>query len=439
MTGPGPGAIGGAPGRASRLLWGWDAQEFGTFMARTGQAGQWQVGGGGIPGWTRGYNGLWGQSPGQSRFEVGDVDDDGVPDERTSVLLEPVQTNLIENSSAELDTAGFVPVAAGEIVRETGKTLHAPGTALGVSGVGVGDGVSVFNRDGGRIQTTITDHAVVTLIEPAPSMVGRSVRLQLEWYSAANVLLATNTQDTQPLRAGWNRVTMFVPASAVPATTTQVNPRAVLASAGEGAFSIAGWTLVPGHAAAGSPVFTSVGSGFRKSETVHYDYTRPVVPCSGVIHCALESARAPSAYAGHAGRYGVWGVGGSGDEVGGFMGLYWSAGGWYLERGRDSALVQTVPLVPPDTLRAPYDVYYTLTLAGSLQVRLKGYVAGVLTEIPGLASTPDPTLSVRVPWSVSRIYLGAGSGGQSPGPWRLYYGKFAPGGGKTFQTLEGII
>src|SRR4051812_39154956 len=104
MTAPpiiSPGALGQLDGRYSKLLFSLEAED-GTLQPRSGQPGTFTAGAGvGTP-WLRGQNGLYLQSPLQARFEVGDADNDGVLDDRTSVLLEPSITNLIENGSAEL-------------------------------------------------------------------------------------------------------------------------------------------------------------------------------------------------------------------------------------------------------------------------------------------------------------------------------------------------
>lgn len=437
-----PGALPQRAGRASRLLFSLEAED-GTLQPRSGQAGTWSAGGGvGAP-WTRGANGLFLQTPLQPRFEVGDADYDGILDDRDSLLLEPAVTNLIENASAELDLAGLFSQAAGVVTRETGQDLHWPGaTAIGVAGAAIGDGVQATKRDGTTILTSVVNHAVAGWVKPNAATIGRSLKLHIEWRTAADAFISTTEVTTPVLRAGWQRVAHFVPASSVPGTAGRLIPKIVLASAGAGqAVSLAGWGLASGAAAFGSPVFTSTGQVTRQVEGLRYDFTRAVQPLSGLVTACLEAPLLPSAYAGNVAPYAVFGLGGSTDVAGGWLDLRWTGAGWSLARSVGGLAAASAPVLAPDTMKGWVDVLFWLWPDGGLQLGgLRGLVAGTLTEAPGSAKTgAQPTHIASAAWSSARLDVGAGHGGVDPGPWRIYAAKLSPGAGKTFGQLDGLI
>jgi hypothetical protein len=405
-----PGALGQLNGRYSKLLYSWEAED-GTLQPRSGQLGTFTPGSGvGTP-WLRGQNGLYLQSPLRARFEVGDSDNDGVLDDRTSLLLEPAVTNLIENASAELDLVGIVGVASGAVTRETGQDLHYPGaTSIGAAGSTAGDGAEQRRRDGAFIVgTPSTNHAQAAWVKPNAAAVGRALKVQLLCRDNSSVI-ATIEITTPVLRAGWQRVALFAPASAVPGGTTRVVPRIVLASsAASQAVSIAGWTLVSGQAVAGSPVFTSTAQVLRQSEDWSFTYTRIVQPHTVLVTCALESPLLPSQFAGNVQPYDVYGIGSSADTAGGWFNVRWTGAGWSIGRSVGGVPLTTTPVLASDTLKGWIDVLGWLYPDGGLQVGgIRGLVNGVLTEFPGSAKAAGPASHVIDPlvpknWSANRI------------------------------------
>jgi hypothetical protein len=442
-----PGAIESAPGVATRLIWSWFAEDL-SLQPRSGQTGIYAQGGAGLRPWIRGLNGmLVPASKGIPRWEVGDADGDGVMDERTSMLLEPEATNLVENSGLDLDAAGYVAVGGAPAPARVAGQIQVYPTILRLTGVGTtGMGIGLVARSGARLVTTRVPHSMSVLVYPNEAMVGKGLTVTLQWEDAAAAILGQTSRTIPVTRSGWLEVPLY--ALLPPVGTVRVFPTVTLANDGAGqGFDLVGATVVADQVVAGSHVITSQGPIARRGETLWYDYTRPVIPCTFAFACALNApGLVPSAWGGSTQPVAVGGIGGPTDVAGGWLEVRWIGGAWQLVRSVGGVQVSTAPLAQPDAMLGLVDVaghLYPPELPtypnGSIELRLRGMIAGELEEFASARVAAAAGHLTRQSWSAQTLYLGSGHGGLNPGPWRLYHGKLAAGAGKTFTILDGLI
>ncbi len=227
----------------------------------------------------------------QPRFGYLDEDGDGVY-ESPHLLLESGRTQLVENADLEADAVGWV-AAASTIARDATGTRAPSGLAsLKVTTTNAtGSGVFVRKRDGTRMTaaaTTMYTGSVWIYLPAGHPAIGKTIRLQYDWYNVTPALISSSQGTPVALVAGINRL-QFTATS--PAATVTVDLLVATDSA-EGVFDF--WVDCPQFeagesASSATPTNSDVGGLVRAAvgqELTIYQECSPVWPRTGTVATA---------------------------------------------------------------------------------------------------------------------------------------------------------
>jgi hypothetical protein len=204
----------------------------------------------------------------QPRFGFLDEDADGIY-ESPHLLLERSRTQLPENADLETDSTGYVASAATLARDATGTRAPSGLASLKVTTTNaIGSGVFIRKRDGTRMAaaaTTIYTGGVWIYLPAGHPAIGKTLKLQYDWYNSTPALISSSTSTARTLVAGINRISFN---AGSPAATVTVD-MLVATDVAEGVFDF--WVDLPSFEtgewpSTAMPTNTDVGGLTRADE-----------------------------------------------------------------------------------------------------------------------------------------------------------------------------
>jgi hypothetical protein len=204
----------------------------------------------------------------QPRFGFLDEDADGIY-ESPHLLLERSRTQLPENADLETDSTGYVASAATLARDATGTRALSGLASLKVTTTNaIGSGVFIRKRDGTRMAaaaTTIYTGGVWIYLPAGHPAIGKTLKLQYDWYNVTPALISSSTSAAKVLVAGINRLTFTATSPAATVTVDML----VATDVAEGVFDF--WIDLPSFeagewATSALPSNTDVGGLVRSAE-----------------------------------------------------------------------------------------------------------------------------------------------------------------------------
>jgi hypothetical protein len=204
----------------------------------------------------------------QPRFGFLDEDADGLY-ESPHLLLERSRAQLPENADLEGDATGYVAAAAAITRDATGTRAPSGLASLKVTTTNAASsGVFIRKRDGTRMAAaaaTIYTGAVWIYLPAGHPAIGKTLKLQYDWYNVTPAFISSSTSTAKVLVAGINRLAFTATSPAATVTVDMLVATDVI----EGIFDF--WIDLPSFeagewATSAMPTNSDVGGLVRTAE-----------------------------------------------------------------------------------------------------------------------------------------------------------------------------